>query len=89
MYESQGDRRVGKYEDERVLGDRKTIYTILAVTFKHIAFRVIAVKQLPKHARPPALRMIGIYGFGARNDFATLMSSLETSIFVRNQRVAN
>ena len=51
--------------------------------------RVIALKQLPKHARPPALRMIGIHGFGARNDFATLISSLETSIFVRNQRVAN
>lgn len=81
---------LGSIEMKENRGDNKASYNILAVALKHIAFRAIAfraiaLKQIPKHARPPGLRMIGFCGFGVRNDFATLISSLETSIFVRNQ----
>ena len=84
MYERWGDKRARKYGDERKLGDSKASYNILAVVLKHIAFRVFALKHILKHARPPGSRMIGICGSGARNEYETLASSLETSIFVHN-----
>ena len=84
VYERWGDKRARKYGDERKSGDSKASYNILAVVLKHIAFRVFALKHFLKHARPPGSRMIGLCGFGARNESEKRASSLETSIFVRN-----